>query len=158
MVITSWLQYALYLYWAESDNIFNSIGTMSITFNSPNFYLNFLLSIGFMFIIDHLTYITHFYANNSLTTALRIYVNDNKNEKSYSEEIINSLNYYNIFIHKKSLYDSYKFETKNEKLIAENIEKISIKTVSPKLQVLEFKKPENPNIEDNDLIYLKDYR
>jgi hypothetical protein len=56
------------------------------------------------------------------------------------------------------MYDSCKLEIKNEKLIAENIEKISVNTNSQKLQVLEFKKPENPNSEDNDLIFLKNYR
>jgi hypothetical protein len=157
MVILSWLQYMLFLIWVEGSSAFNAMGSIVITFSSPVFYMNFLMSVVVMALIDYVTYYSHFIYNKNLTNALRIYINDKMS--GLNDIIMESLNYYSNFVGKRLTNDYTKIAQKNEDFESDKINKISFKK---NLEIFKVetgpKKEVNGKAEENDFIYLKEDR
>ena len=155
MIFTSWMIYILFLYWVETGIIFKSAGTMAVVFNSPVFYLNFLLSTVIIFIIDHTTYFLQFFLKKNLTKALRIFVNNK--ESKFTDEIVDSLNTYKMFLNQKNKFEYTKIVHNKEHYEDDKIKKISLgknSSINIKSNQVSIKE-ENGRIEENYLIFLK---
>ena len=157
MIFTSWMIYLLFIIWVQSGMVFNSVATMVITFNSPILYLNFILSVGIIFIIDHSTCFISFTLNINLTNALRLLIYNKENR--FSNEIIEKLKNYNLFLDDKNLISYTNIANNNEPLNEEDkIKKITFNNNSSCKMHSEHViiKQENFANDKNYVLYIKD--
>jgi hypothetical protein len=72
MFITSWLAYFAFLIFIHFSPMFNSSASMSITFNSALFYLDFIIIIGITCLTDFFLYSWNLNFSNNVTNSLII--------------------------------------------------------------------------------------
>ncbi len=99
MTITSWLFYIIFLKYVDGSDIFKSVGTMVVEFNSGKLYLSSILIIGSAGIIDFFTKSYDTLFNNTYSSMLQILKNKGLLDDipSIPSAIINELYKYEIY-------------------------------------------------------------
>ena len=135
MIITSFLSYFVFLFFAHNFPVFNSYGTMIVAFSSPVFYLNLILIVGSNFLLDFLTYCAEMIFIDSLYNVCVYYLKKNGalNEEMNLPTLISDyvkLYNYNVIVTVLSKVEGKSFKQKISN--HDKLEEIHNSTVSKK--------------------------
>ena len=87
IILLTFILYIVFLLCVQKFSIFNSVGTMQVTFNSTLIWMNFIIVTGFCFVIDYSILIYNILFQNSILNQVTLI----KNKNDISIEHINSL-------------------------------------------------------------------
>ena len=101
LLLITFVAFIIFLIVVHNWNMFNSVATMSVAFNSPQTWLNIVFVVGFCGLIDLAVYAVNFNFRTSLANIMQRIVNATKgkvdNEENMPKEIKDKLKLYDVY-------------------------------------------------------------
>lgn len=76
MLVSSWIAYFAFVVFVHYSTLFNSYASMSASFYSARFWLNFFIIVGLCGFIDFTTHCADFMFNGTLSSKLQIIIKE----------------------------------------------------------------------------------